>query len=175
MTEKLRKVFSPEGARLLVDDIVSETTLEHRADKIGLALVVEHKNRPRNTMGYVVAIGTDPMLHEEIEVEGVRRPRYVVGDEVCFDWHAGSLQIIEGHEFRSLSLHEVTGCFRRLPEPLEPPSPFRGEAELAAQNDTRLDQEQLLDRFGMTLKGPWQPQPVDTVLRGNHEDPEPTP
>ena len=128
-----KKVFSTTGNRLLVDDIMSELTLEHRAAKAGLEIVIQTNNKPRPTAGIVVGIGDDPWLWEQIVVEGVKRPRYQIGDTVYFAWSAGVGQIIEGHEFRCLEAQEVISVERVLdlpdsPEPDSPsPSPAVGD------------------------------------------------
>lgn len=118
-------IFSPVGPRLLVDDIVSELTLEQRAAKAGLNIVVADNNRPKATQATVVALGDDPTLTESIVFKGVRRPRYMVGDIVAFNWHAGHLQIIEGHEYRSIEEAEITGVFRPVEQRQDP---FAGSA-----------------------------------------------
>ena len=124
------KVFSTVGNRLLVDDIVSELSLEQRASKAvsplnnqALEIVVSKENRPRNTSAFIVGLGDDPWLYDEVVVRGHKRPRYVIGDKVYFAWSAGSEQIIEGHSFRVLEAHEVTGIERVLPDSQEQGSP----------------------------------------------------
>lgn len=171
----LKKVFSPEGCRLLVDDIVSELTLEQRASKIrgplcpnGIEIVVAQENRPRSTSGRIIAVGTDPFLWEDIKVQGVTRPRYVVGDVVFFDWHAGTIQYIEGLEFRSLEAQAITGCEREV---LELPT-LQGSSDFALNSqpasETRDDQTEQCQSTAATA------YQFDTSYRGpSPASPEP--
>lgn len=151
--EKKKLVFSPEGSHLLVDDIVSELTLEHRAEKAGLALIVEHENRPRNTMGTIVALGDDPYFYEQVIVQGRKRQRWQVGDIVTFAWHAGAAQLIEGHEFRSIIWQDIIGTFREdrdleLPQPQAPSD----EPAQGARNEQCLGSELPADLSGTSCR-----------------------
>jgi len=94
--------YTPKGARVLVEDIITSLSLEERAQRAGLEIVVENENRPLPTMGKVVALGSDPMVHED----------YKEGDVVFFDKHAGREVILKGKSFRSLEIQEIIGCER---------------------------------------------------------------
>ena len=141
--------FSPVGPRLLVDDIVSELTLEQRAAKAGLNIVVADNNRPKATQATIVAIGDDPTLTEEVNFKGVKRPRYKVGDVVAFNWHAGHLQIIEGHEYRSIEESEVTGVFRSVELPKGPSA----ESVQDGQTEQCPSQESTACQFDTSCQG----------------------
>jgi len=102
---KVRKIL---GARLLVDPIITTLSLEQRAANAGLEIVVENENRPRPTMGRVVAVGTDPLLREEIKV----------GDIVSFMSYAGHDTTLEGHVFRTLEFQDITMVESDVPTPI---------------------------------------------------------
>lgn len=93
----MSRKFKTLGARLLVKDIITTLSLEERAKKAGIEIVIEEDNRPRNTSGRVVGIGSDPLLNEEIHV----------GDIVHFAPYSGKSVFVEGEEFRSLEHQEV--------------------------------------------------------------------
>lgn len=98
--------YRPLGARLLVDPIVTTLSLEERARRAGLEIVVEQENRPRPTMGRVIAIGSDPLLREEVKV----------GDIVYFGPHAGHDVVLQDHTYRQIEHQEVTGIQSESPE-----------------------------------------------------------
>jgi co-chaperonin GroES (HSP10) len=95
----MKLVYKPIGARLLVDPIITTVSLEKRAEIAGLYIVLEEDNVPKPTQGRVVALGSDPLLQEEIRV----------GDVAFFHWAAGHEVNLEGRTFRQLELSEVTG------------------------------------------------------------------
>jgi len=101
--------YKPLGARLLVDPIVTTLSLEERARRAigpnapnGLEIVVEHDNRPRPTQGKVIALGPDPLLHEQIKE----------GDIVFFHHYSGHEVTLEGVTYRVLELPEITGVMQ---------------------------------------------------------------
>ena len=96
------KRYKPLGSRLLVETINTTLSLEERAKNAGLEIVVEMENRPRPTQGKVLALGPDPLLHEQIKV----------GDTVFFMPYAGSEVTLEGVTYRQLELGEVTGVMQ---------------------------------------------------------------
>lgn len=91
--------YRPKGARVLVEDIIQTLSLEERAARAGLEIVVESENKPKCTMGKIVALGSDPLAHEE----------YKVGDVVFFKWHSGTKITLQDREYRSLELQEIEG------------------------------------------------------------------
>lgn len=91
--------YKPLGARLLIDPIITTLSLEERAARAGLEIVIENENRPQPTMGKVIAVGSDPLLREEIKV----------GDVVFFNRYAGHEVTLNGQTFRQLEHNEVTG------------------------------------------------------------------
>lgn len=92
------KTYKPLGARLLVDPVTTTLSLEDRAKRAGIEIVIEHENRPMPTVGIVIAVGSDPMLQEEVKV----------GDYVFFARHAGHEVVLNGKVFRQLELQEIT-------------------------------------------------------------------
>jgi len=96
----MKKVtYKPFGSRLLVDPITTTLSLEERGRKIGIEVIVEQENVPRPTQGRVVALGSDPLLHESVKV----------GDIVFFHYNSGHGVTLQGHEFRQLEISEITG------------------------------------------------------------------
>ena len=96
MTEYM---YTPMGARLLVDDIESTVSLEERGKQVGITVIVNQQNRPKVTQGRVIALGDDPMT----------QARFKVGDIVMFNHLAGVETWIEGRRFRTLEEQEITG------------------------------------------------------------------
>lgn len=104
----MKTEFSPMGARLLVKEIVDSLNVEERAKRAGLIPVVIEANRPRITKGRVVALGTDPLVHET----------YQIGDIVEFGPYAGKTMSFEGEDgYRSLTIHEIEGRYREVSDP----------------------------------------------------------
>lgn len=94
--------YKPLGARLLVDPIITTVSLEKRAELAGIEIVLEQDNVPKPTQGRVIALGSDPILQEEVKV----------GDVVFFNWHSGHEVWLEGKCFRQLEHQEVTGVLQ---------------------------------------------------------------
>lgn len=160
--------FTPDGCNMLVDDLISETTLEHQAEAAGIALVLEQKSRPRNTMGTIIALGDDPYMTEEILFKGRKRPRWLPGDVVSFKWTAGTQQTIEGHDFRLLPWQDVLGTFRQeLPD-------FQAQELLSAgvtqgvQSEQCLGSEPAANQCGTSYPGSSPAEQARTV----HQEPE---
>ena len=95
--------YRPLGARLLVDAIVTTVGLEERAKLSGLEIVLEHDNVPRPTQGRVVALGSDPLLHEEVKE----------GNIVFFKWHDASEVWLEGKCYLQLEHQSITGVMEQ--------------------------------------------------------------
>jgi len=91
--------LKPLGSRIWVQDIVESLSIEQRAEAAGFVVIVNDNNRPKSTKGKVVAIGSDPMLHELIKVGDVVFFRHTAGDRIMH----GEL------ELRSLEWQEVIG------------------------------------------------------------------
>jgi co-chaperonin GroES (HSP10) len=73
-----------------------------RMSAAGLHAVVLDENVPKPTEGRVVAVGSDPMVQELIQV----------GNVVTFSKYAGHHQIVEGRTYRSLEFREIIACIR---------------------------------------------------------------
>lgn len=93
----MAKITKPLGARLIVQDIIATLSIEQRAQAAGFIAIVNSENKPRATQGKVIAVGSDPLLQEEVKV----------GDTVYFSYLAGAKIYIEGEEYRSLEFHEI--------------------------------------------------------------------
>jgi co-chaperonin GroES (HSP10) len=97
-------VYKPLGARVLVDPIITTLSLEERARQAGLEIVVENDNRPPSTQGRVIALGSDPLLLEEIKL----------GDIVFFNKHSGHEVVLQDKVFRQLEFQEITGVQKEV-------------------------------------------------------------
>lgn len=86
------------GARVLVKDITPIDELSARAKASGLHIVAYEQNIPKPTEGIVLAIGSDPLVQEEVQI----------GDHIFFSKFAGHNVYEEGKEFRSVELQEIT-------------------------------------------------------------------
>ena len=107
--------ITPLGARILVEPIEPIDEISARAAKSKLYVVTYDHNKPKPTEGIVVAVGTDPLVQEQIQV----------GDRVIFSRHSGSEIQVEGKTYRQLDLHEVISRIRSratASESGEPPS-----------------------------------------------------
>jgi co-chaperonin GroES (HSP10) len=93
-------MYQPLGARVIVKDIVTTLSIEERGRKVGLTIVTAEENRPRSTMGTVIALGTDPFLRDNGLCEGCI---------VFFNALSGNRVTLEGEEYRSLELQEIIG------------------------------------------------------------------
>lgn len=91
------KVMKPLGARVIVEELKSSLSLTERGKQSGLTVVAYDENLPQNTMGKILALGTDPLLHEVVKV----------GQVAFFSKSAGVKQYLEGRQFRILELQEI--------------------------------------------------------------------
>ena len=108
----MHKTITPMGARIFVEPIEAETSLEKQAEKINLKLVLEERSKPRPTTGTVVALGEDPAVQALLRV----------GDQVIFSRFAGSEVQVEGTTYLCLELHELISVIR---EEADPPAPVQ--------------------------------------------------
>lgn len=97
--------YKPLGPRLLVEPIITTLSLEERASQAGLEIVLEQENRPLPTQGKVIALGSDPLLREEIKE----------GDIVFFEKFSGHDVTLAGRTYRQLLHQEVTGVISAEP------------------------------------------------------------
>lgn len=112
MAERLK--YKPLGARLLVEPIITTLSLEERAAAAGLEIVIENENKPRPTQGRVIALGSDPLLREEVKE----------GDIVFFHPYSGSEVTLCGKTYRQLEHVDITGvAYSDATEPSEPVPP----------------------------------------------------
>jgi co-chaperonin GroES (HSP10) len=96
----------------LVKDIVTSLSLEERAERAGLSIIIENENRPRPTQGRVIALGSDPIVHDQLKI----------GDVVFFNPHAGHTVVLEDQEFRMLEFQEVTSVMEEDQSSVEAPT-----------------------------------------------------
>lgn len=111
--------YKPMGSRVFVEPIITTVSLEERARKAGLELVLEQENIPKPTQGRVLALGPDPLLHEQIKI----------GDIVFFHAYSGSDVTLEGVTYRQLDITEVTGVMfseEATAKSVEPVTPQAG-------------------------------------------------
>lgn len=131
---------TPIGARILVEQIEPVSDVEERARKAGLFVAVYDHNRPKPTEGIVVAVGTDPLLQEHIQV----------GDHVVFSKFSGSEVQIEGKTYRQLDFPEIITRIRKRPAiasesealPDSALSPAPHDASELPESQPGLEQEQ---------------------------------
>jgi co-chaperonin GroES (HSP10) len=93
----LMKISRPMGARVIVKDIITTLSVEERARNAGFIAIIDEPNRPTSTQGKVIAVGTDPLVQEEIHV----------GDTISFGRLSGTKIWIADEEFRSLEFDEI--------------------------------------------------------------------
>lgn len=123
----MAKVMRPIGARIVVEELKSELTLTERGKLSNIVVVTDEQNQPHNTMGKVVALGTDPMVHEVCKE----------GDTVFFNKHAGVRQFLEGRQFRILDFPEILSVLT--------------EEEVLAESKSQLHQEPIPSEEPQTL------------------------
>lgn len=108
----MKSVSRPMGARVLVDDIVTTLSVEERARRIQapgcppMEAVVAEDQRPRNTEGRVIAVGSDPFVQEQVNV----------GDKVSFSYLDGTFVYIDGVRFRSLEFQQIIMVTKEIEE-----------------------------------------------------------
>jgi co-chaperonin GroES (HSP10) len=111
--------YKPLGARLLVDPIITTVSLEKRAELAGIEIVLEQDNVPRPSQGRVIAVGSDPLLQEEVKV----------GNIVFFKWHDASEVWLEGVKFLQIEHQSVTGVMfedvKTSSEPAATPTAYK--------------------------------------------------
>lgn len=116
----------PFGARIFVEDLEPETSLQKRAEDAGLYIVSLDENIPKPTSGRVIAVGTDPLIQEHVSV----------GDVVTFARHAGLDQYVEGRRYRSLEIREIIAVIKGLAVPV--PTPQASATETPSQPQSGL-------------------------------------
>jgi co-chaperonin GroES (HSP10) len=92
------KVMKIVGARVLVEDIITELDLVERGKLSNLTVVTSEASQPKPTTGLVIAVGGDPMIAEY---------DIYIGSIVGFRWTSGIYQYVEGKQYRSLELQEI--------------------------------------------------------------------
>ena len=87
----------PVGSRVTVVEIKTTLSIEEQYRKAGLVPVASDDNRPKNTCGIIIALGRDPVVHDN----------YSIGEGVYFFPHSGSHVKFEGIEFRTLDWNDI--------------------------------------------------------------------
>lgn len=101
--EELIVKMKPRGARVFVEDIIPVDEVTKRLADLGMESRIDERNKPKPTMGTVLAVGEDPLAQE----------LYQNGDVVLFSKHAGTTFMEDGVQYRSLDLHEIIGVQSR--------------------------------------------------------------
>jgi co-chaperonin GroES (HSP10) len=101
----------PIGSRIFVEDLEPVDEVSARARAAGLYVVVAEENKPKPSCGRVVALGSDPLIHELI----------AVGDLAFYGWYAGMEVQVEGKTYRSLELREIISVAKHEEPPTLPP------------------------------------------------------
>ena len=89
--------LTPLGARVFVEEIQAIDDISQRAKAAGIYAVTLDANKPRPTSGKVVAVGTDPIVQDQVKV----------GDTIIFAKYSGSYIQVEGVQYRCLDLAEI--------------------------------------------------------------------
>lgn len=97
----------PVGERCLVEEAEVVTEIDRILERSKLVLVEYEKNEERPTHGKVVAVGSGPLINEEVQV----------GDTVFFAKYAGTYTTVEGKRYRNLEVHEITSVLRESQDP----------------------------------------------------------
>lgn len=108
----------PVGERCMVEEIVPVDTDAVRASRVGLILVSLDEQKPRPTMGIVVAVGGGPLIQESVQV----------GDTVFFSQWAGTYTTPDPtgkdpKRYRTLGVEEITNVLRRKTHSSSPVAP----------------------------------------------------
>ena|SRR5580765_1825871 len=91
------RIPKPIGGRIIIRPITTSLTIEERYKKAGLIGVAASKERPRNSIGFIVATSIDPLIEENFKV----------GMMVYFPPLIGTEIRLLGHSFRSLDFNDV--------------------------------------------------------------------
>jgi co-chaperonin GroES (HSP10) len=145
------KISRPLGARVIVEDIITTLSIEQRAQNAGFIAIVNEDNRPKSTQGKVIAVGTDPLMQEEVHV----------GDVVSFSYLSGTRLYIESVEYRSLEFNEIIMVTREEQT---------YEEDLGASIPSGM--EQFNDRAG--IPEGYQPTTVKAFSEGDTEPDDPS-
>lgn len=96
------KKLTPVGERCLIEEDKLVTEVDQWQERTGLVAVQYEKDYEKPTSGKVVAVGSGPLINEEVKV----------GDTVFFSKHAGHYVTVEGKQYRNLEIHEITSVLR---------------------------------------------------------------
>jgi co-chaperonin GroES (HSP10) len=103
----MKKISTPLGARVIVEEIITTLSLEARGEASNIYVVTEERNRPNSTQGKVVALGNDPILRES----GLRE-----GSIVTFAELSGKYVFIEDVRYRCIEWQEIIMVTNEVPE-----------------------------------------------------------
>lgn len=109
------KIPKPIGGRILVRAIKTSLTIEEQYKQAGLIGVAASKEKPRNSVGIIVAASIDPLIEENFRV----------GMMVYFPPLIGTDISLLGNTFRSLDFNDVLST---LPEE-ETPEKYKDQVK----------------------------------------------
>lgn len=91
------KIPKPIGGRVIIRAITSTLTIEEKYKRAGLIGVAAQKEKPRNSIGFILATSIDPIIQENFKV----------GMMVYFPPLLGTEITLLGHTFRSLDFNDI--------------------------------------------------------------------
>ena len=101
------KIPKPIGGRVIVRTITSTLTIEEKYKRAGLIGVAAQKERPRNSIGFILATSIDPIIQENFKV----------GQMVYFPPLLGTEINLLGHTFRSLDFNDILSSIEEEESP----------------------------------------------------------
>lgn len=101
------KIPKPIGGRVIIRAITSTLTIEEKYKRAGLIGVAAQKERPRNSIGFILAISQDPLIVENFKV----------GQMVYFPPLMGTEISLLGHTFRSLDFNDILSTIEEKEAP----------------------------------------------------------
>jgi co-chaperonin GroES (HSP10) len=109
------KIPKPIGGRVIIRAITSTLTIEEKYKRAGLIGVAAQKERPRNSIGFILAISQDPLIVENFKV----------GQMVYFPPLMGTEISLLGQTFRSLDFNDILSTI----EEEEAPEPYKTQVQ----------------------------------------------
>lgn len=103
------KIPKPIGGRIIIRAIKTSLTIEEQYKKAGLIGVAATKEKPRNSIGIILAVSIDPMIEENFKV----------GQMVYFPPLNGTNIQLLGHEFRALDFNDILSTLEENETPEE--------------------------------------------------------
>jgi len=120
------KIPKPIGGRIIVRTIQTSLTIEEKYKKAGLYGVSAQKEKPRNSIGFILAISQDPLIQENFKV----------GMMVYFPPLMGTNIQLMGQEFRALDFNDILSTL----EEAEAPEEYKKEAQAFLRGEQPNDE-----------------------------------